>query len=102
MKKLLKREFLPAYKPGQVCTNMHGFVSCCVPGSVYNMCATVTLKGRKKAEEGGECVIIILLWASPEHCVNMDTMEMHQAIMAGFMHFSPAGRTGGERKRGGD
>lgn len=28
---------------------------------------------------------------SPEQCVNMDTMEMHHAIMAGFMHFSLAG-----------
>lgn len=33
---------------------------------------------------------------SPEQCVNMDTMEMHFAIMAGFMHFSLAGSTGGE------
>lgn len=30
---------------------------------------------------------------SPEQRVNMDTMEMHYAIMAGFMHFSLAGRT---------
>lgn len=35
---------------------------------------------------------------SPEQCVNMDTMEMHYAIMAGFMHFSLAGRMGREGK----
>lgn len=29
--------------------------------------------------------------ASPEQRVNMDTMETHYAIMAGFMHFSLAG-----------
>lgn len=34
---------------------------------------------------------------SPEQCVNMDTMEMHFAIMAGFMHFSLAGGGWGER-----
>lgn len=40
---------------------------------------------------------------SPEHCVNMGTMEMHCAIMAGFMHFSPAERTGRiGRDRGGE
>lgn len=33
---------------------------------------------------------------SPEQCVNMDTMEMHYAIMADFMHFSLAGRMGKE------
>lgn len=33
---------------------------------------------------------------SPEQCVNMDTMEMHYAIMAGFMHFSLAGKMGRE------
>ena len=33
---------------------------------------------------------------SPEQRVNMDTMEMHYAIMAGFMHFSLAGRMGRE------
>lgn len=33
---------------------------------------------------------------SPEQCVNMDTMEMHYAIMADFMHFSLAGRMGRE------
>lgn len=41
---------------------------------------------------------------SPEQCVNMDTMEMHCAIMAGFMHFSLAGREGekekGKKERG--
>lgn len=33
--------------------------------------------------------------ACPEQCVNMDTMEMHYAIMCGFMHFSLAGSMGG-------
>lgn len=28
---------------------------------------------------------------SPEQCVNMDTMEIRCAIMAGFMHFSLTG-----------
>lgn len=44
---------------------------------------------------------------SPEQCVNMDTMEMHYAIMAGFMHFSLTGREGekfskrkGKQRRG--
>lgn len=32
--------------------------------------------------------------ASPEQRVNMDTMEMHYAIMTGFMHFSLAGGMG--------
>lgn len=36
---------------------------------------------------------------SPEQCVNMDTMEMHYAIMAGFMHFSLAGRMGREGEK---
>lgn len=31
---------------------------------------------------------------APKHCVNMDTMEMHCAIMADSMHFSLTGRMG--------
>lgn len=50
-------------------------------------------QGQKSKER--ECIIIIIILWRPEKCVNMDTMEMHYAIMAGFMHFSLAGGAGG-------
>lgn len=78
---------MPACKHVQVCT--HVCVLCVCVYVCPCTCAQCDPQGQKsrrmRVYNNNNTV------GSPEQCVNMDTMEMHYAIMAGFMHFSLAG-----------
>lgn len=90
VKKFLEGEFVQACKPLQVCVRFCEFVHVCL--CICKCMCTVApcepqgQKSRKMRVYNNNTA------GSPEQCVNMDTMEMHYAIMAGFMHFSLAGR----------
>lgn len=62
-------------------------------------CAHYDPQGQKRRTRVYNNTTTTTTMGSPEQCVNMDTMEMHYAIMAGFMHFSLTGRIA--RREGG-
>lgn len=77
-REVLETEIVCALKRLQVCRHV-----CVCPCTPYDPAGQ---KSRRMRVYNNKNPV-----GSPEQCVNMDTMEMHHAIMAGFMHFSLAG-----------